>query len=128
MSRKLPIRRIALEIIEAKKAKLEKRSGGIYIGTVEAAILVDKTMGSEFRIALVNFSPGAKNKFHTHDCEQILYITSGKGIVATEKEEKIVTAGDVVFIPAGEKHWHGATEDSAFSHLYITKAEMKTTP
>jgi len=47
--------------------------------------------------------------------------------VATEKEERIVTVGEVVLFPAGEKHWHGATRDSEFSHIVVTRAGSKTT-
>ena len=50
----------------------------------------------------------------------ILYVTRGKGIVATEKEEIEVTAGTLVLFPAGENHWHGAAKDSEFSHISIT--------
>lgn len=81
----------------------------------------------EFTASVVNFGKGVRNKFHSHDGEQILIITRGKGIVATEKEEIIVTQGDIVSFPAGEKHWHGATQDSEFSHIFITRAGHKTT-
>ena len=117
-----------MKIIESKNAKIEKRSGGIFIGTVEITPLIDKTVGSEeFRAAIVTFPPGTRNKFHIHDHEQILYVIDGKGIVATEEEERVVTVGDIVLIPTGENHWQGAAKDSIFSHLYITKAETKTT-
>ncbi len=75
----------------------------------------------EFNLNIVNFGKGVRNKFHTHDSEQILIVTAGKGIVATEEEERFVTPGDVILFSAGEKHWHGATEDSEFSHLYVTR-------
>jgi quercetin dioxygenase-like cupin family protein len=81
----------------------------------------------EFTANIVNFGKGVRNKFHAHNCEQILIVTSGTGVVATETEERIVTRGDVAFIPAGEKHWHGATKESEFSHLFITAKEYKTT-
>jgi quercetin dioxygenase-like cupin family protein len=68
----------------------------------------------------VNFSRGARTVFHVHDHPQILYVTKGKGIVATEKEEIEVTEGTLVLFPAGENHWHGATKDSEFSHISIT--------
>jgi len=68
----------------------------------------------------VNFSPGARTVFHTHTHPQILYVTKGKGIVATEKEEVVVGPGTLVLFPAGENHWHGATKDSEFSHISIT--------
>lgn len=75
----------------------------------------------EYKMDIVNFGKGIRNKFHAHDSEQILIVTAGKGIVATEKEEKVVAVGDVILIPAGEKHWHGATDDSAFSHIFVTR-------
>jgi len=81
----------------------------------------------DYNVNIVNFGKGIRNKFHAHDSEQILIVTAGKGIVATETEEKVVTKGDVILIPAGEKHWHGADKDSEFSHIYVTKAETKLT-
>lgn len=116
-----------LKVIRVKDAKVEKRSGGIFLGTVEVTTLIDESMGSEeFRVAIVTFPPGARNKLHTHDHDQLLYVIQGKGIVATEKEERLVTVGDIILIPAGEKHWHGATEDSSFSHLYVMRVGTKT--
>ncbi len=81
----------------------------------------------DLRVGIVNFGKGVRNKFHTHDRDQVLIVTAGKGIVATEKEERVVTVGEVVLFPAGEKHWHGATKDSEFSHIVVTRAEAKTT-
>jgi quercetin dioxygenase-like cupin family protein len=79
----------------------------------------------EYQVNIVNFGKGVRNKFHTHESEQILIITVGKGVVATEREEKVVTVGDIVLIPAGEKHWHGSRGDSAFSHIVIVRAGDK---
>ncbi len=81
----------------------------------------------DMRMGIVNFGKGVRNKFHTHSVDQILIVTAGKGIVATEKEEKEVTVGDVVLFPAGEKHWHGATKDSEFSHIAVQTATIQTT-
>lgn len=81
----------------------------------------------EFQFNVVNFGKGIRNKFHVHDSEQVLIVTAGRGIIATETEQEVITAGDVVLIPAGEKHWHGATEESGFSHIYITGLESRVT-
>lgn len=89
--------------------------------------LVTEAMGKYFNLAVVSFGKGVRNKFHTHSSDQVLIVTSGKGIVATEREERAVAVGDVVHIPAGEKHWHGATKGSAFAHLALTAASSKTT-
>jgi quercetin dioxygenase-like cupin family protein len=81
----------------------------------------------EFNVNIVNFGKGVRNKFHAHDSEQVLIVTSGKGYIATEAEKKEITIGDVVLIPAGEKHWHGAAEDSDFSHIYVSRLGSELT-
>ena len=88
-------------------------------GEVEAKFLVGPDIGKEIGMGIVSFSPGGRTKFHTHTSEQILYCIEGKGIVATEKEEIVVTPGTVVYFPVGENHWHGATKDSSFAHITI---------
>jgi len=72
--------------------------------------------------SLTTFGIGGRLDWHTHDSEQFLYITEGRGIVATKERECVVTPGCMVYIPAGEVHWHGACEDSSMSHLNIQKA------
>ena len=83
--------------------------------------------GKELDVAVVNFGKGVRSKLHTHDCEQLLIVTAGRGMVATEKEQRVVTPGDVILISKGEKHSHGATEDSEFSHIYVMKPGSKLT-
>ena len=62
-----------------------------------------------------NISP-----WHTHNCDQVLVVTSGSGKVATEHEQREINVGDVVHIKAGERHWHGATADTTMGHITIT--------
>ncbi len=73
----------------------------------------------DLSLYIVNFGKGTKNRFHTHNGDQVLIVIAGKGVVATKKENRIVTTGDIVLFPAGEKHWHGATKDSSFAHISI---------
>ncbi|MCH8885152.1 MAG: cupin domain-containing protein [SAR324 cluster bacterium] len=89
-------------------------------GAVTRQPLVTEDMGQSFNMSIVNFSPGARNKFHTHSSDLILLVTAGKGIVASETEEHVVGMGEIIHIKAGENHWHGATKDSAFSHITLT--------
>ncbi len=96
-------------------------------GAVTRQPLVTPDMGDNFSINIVNFSPGARNKMHTHTSDQVLFVTAGKGIIATEAEKEVITTGDVVHIHAGEKHWHGATPESAFSHIALTAKGSQTT-
>ncbi len=72
--------------------------------------------------SVTTFGIGGRLNWHTHDSEQFLYITDGRGIVATKEKEYVVTPGTIVYIPAGENHWHGACEDSTMSHLNIQRA------
>ena len=78
-------------------------------------------MSEHFNCGWRNFSRGARENFHTHSTDQILIITAGIGIVATEQEEREVTVGDIVYLPAGEKHCHGATKDSYLSYISVTR-------
>ncbi len=75
--------------------------------------------GGEFNSRVITFGKGVRNKFHTHESDQMLIVTAGRGFVASEEEQREVTVGDVILFPAGEKHWHGATPDSEFSHIYV---------
>ena len=79
-----------------------------------------------FNFSMVGFAAGARNKFHTHTSDQILFVTGGTGIVATESEEVTVNHGDTILIPAGEKHWHGATPSAEFAHISLTAPGSQT--
>lgn len=72
--------------------------------------------------SLTTFGIGGRLNWHTHDSEQILLITEGRGIVATKEKEYVVTPGSIVYIPAGENHWHGACDDSSMTHLNVQRA------
>jgi len=70
-------------------------------------------------IGLVRFSPGARTYLHTHHVPQVLHCVEGRGILATKEQQNLVEPGDIVYVEAGEEHWHGATPDSPFVHLSI---------
>ncbi len=94
-------------------------------GPVHRKTLIDSKDTGGFSVLLVSFGPGARLNFHIHTYEQILYVTEGKGIVATKSKEYTVTPGDTIFIQPGEVHWHGATEDSSFAHIAIQKPGIR---
>ena len=99
----------------------------IGIGTIKAQTILTEQMSKNYLIKVVHYNKGARNKLHTHTCDQVLIVTEGKGIVATDQGETIVQAGDIVHIPAGEKHWQGATKDDSFSHIFVLSADNQTT-
>jgi quercetin dioxygenase-like cupin family protein len=88
--------------------------------------VISDGQSEHFRCNVVNFSIGATTGWHVHDCDQILVVTAGSGIVASETEEREITVGDVVHIKAGERHWHGARADSPMSHITVTTAGGKS--
>jgi quercetin dioxygenase-like cupin family protein len=99
-------------------------------GKVETQSIMDEEFASpKLTITNVKFAAGARNRFHTHTRKQVLFVTHGKGIVATRESEYLLEPGMTAIIPAGEEHWHGAVKDSAFAHLSILGApqEMKIT-
>jgi len=116
---------VNMRVVKIGKVNKEPVSSPLFTGPVTRQILLPDS--KEFNINVVNFGKGVRNKFHAHDSEQILVVTAGKGIIATETEERVITPGDVVIIPAGEKHWHGATKDSSMSHIYVSRLESKVT-
>lgn len=73
--------------------------------------------------ATVTFEPGARTAWHTHPLGQTLLVVSGLGLAQREHgpvEE--IRPGDVVWFPAGEKHWHGAAPACAMTHIAIAEA------
>jgi quercetin dioxygenase-like cupin family protein len=70
--------------------------------------------------ALVRFTPGARTNWHSHANGQLLHCTDGVGVVATRDGTTIrIRAGDTVWTPAGEEHWHGGTADNMMCHYAI---------
>lgn len=93
-------------------------TGTVRIDPMFAAEEPGRTSG-----ALVTFEPGARTAWHTHPAGQTLIVTFGRGRVQREGgtvEE--ISQGDVVWFPAGEKHWHGASPDTAMSHIAIQES------
>ena len=75
-------------------------------------------------IGNVTFEPGCRNNWHIHHAKsgggQILLCTAGRGYYQEwGKEAQELHPGDVVVIPPGVKHWHGAAPDSWFAHLAV---------
>jgi quercetin dioxygenase-like cupin family protein len=90
----------------------------IFRGRVETQSLVGED-ARVLRIASITFRDGARTVLHHHDYEQVLVVTDGRGILATEHEEHYVQLGHVVFVPTGERHWHGAEPGQHMTHLSI---------
>ena len=71
----------------------------------------------------VGFEPGARTNWHTHPLGQTLCVVSGIGRVQTLGDPvREIRAGDVVWIPPNEKHWHGASPNMLMVHIAMQEA------
>jgi len=101
----------------SRKAPAEYFTGSVRIDPLFEANDPARTSG-----ASVTFEPGARTAWHTHPLGQILIVTAGVGRVQRwggPIEE--IRQGDVVRIPAGLKHWHGASPNTAMTHIAIVE-------
>lgn len=89
--------------------------------------IIPQGESENYNCSIVNFSLGSTTGWHSHDCDQILVVTQGTGIVANEEEERYISVGDVIHIKAGEKHWHGAKADTTMGHITVTLVGSKAT-
>lgn len=105
--------------IDQSQAAYDTVRKGYFDGEVRTQSLVDAQESSEIEMLAVYFSAGARTIPHIHERDQVLQIVEGQGIVATEKEKRVVSPGDVITIPAGTWHWHGATRHCAMCHISI---------
>jgi quercetin dioxygenase-like cupin family protein len=105
-----------------------KGSPQYFTGVVRVDPLFDAPHPARVVGASVTFEPGARTAWHTHPLGQTLIVTAGCGRVQREGgpvEE--IRPGDVVWIPPGEKHWHGAAPTTAMTHIAIQeKLDGKT--
>jgi len=115
-----------MQVVKMTTVAKESFESSLFTGP-EVSLQVLLPDSTEFNVNVVNFGRGVRNKFHSHDNEQVLIVTSGKGYIVTEKEKVEISVGDVVLIPAGEKHWHGAVADSDFSHIYVSRLGSELT-
>ncbi len=71
----------------------------------------------------VTFEPGARTNWHTHPLGQTIIITEGLGWARLEDEERVeLRPGDIVYFPPEVRHWHGATDTTAMTHIAIAES------
>ena len=109
-----------MDIIACGSRPSRRMGAPSFTGTVWQDPIIQTPDPALLRSAWVRFEPGARTAWHTHPLGQTLVITSGIGHVQTWGGPiRQVRAGDTVWIPPDEKHWHGATRTSAMTHLAI---------
>ena len=103
------------DLLQPKKGSAEYFTGSVQVQELFPAYDPSRTSGGK-----VTFEPGARSAWHTHPLGQILIVTDGTGWIQQwggPIEE--IRKGDVIWIPAGVKHWHGATPSTAMTHIAI---------
>jgi quercetin dioxygenase-like cupin family protein len=109
-----------MKVVRIDPAKREPATGAMFVGTVGRQGVIGEADSGQIRIGVVTFQDGAVNKYHRHTFDQVLVVTEGEGVVQTKGgPEQRVTAGDVIFVPAGEVHWHGAAPGRTMSHVTV---------
>jgi quercetin dioxygenase-like cupin family protein len=94
-----------------------------FTGTVRIDQLFKAPAPSRSSGAYVTFEPGARSNWHTHPLGQTLIVTFGTGWTQCEGEERVeICAGDVIWCPPNHKHWHGATDTTAMTHIAIQES------
>jgi quercetin dioxygenase-like cupin family protein len=109
-----------LRITRAGSLPSTRGAAETFTGAVRNDRLFTATAPSRMSGASVTFEPGARSAWHTHPVGQVLVVTAGVGWMQRDGgpvEE--MRPGDVVWIPAGLKHWHGAAATTGVTHIAL---------
>jgi len=104
-----------------RNEKPTKSPADYFTGNVTVESRFSSEIPNSYSGGIVNFEAGALTAWHTHPLGQTLIVISGRGLVQSEGEAvQEILPGDVVRIPANERHWHGAAPNSPMSHVAIS--------
>jgi quercetin dioxygenase-like cupin family protein len=113
-----------MKILPAGSRATRKAPAAWFTGDVWQDAVIETEAPARLRAVVVHFSPGARTHWHTHPLGQTLLITAGSGRVQSRGGPvRIVRPGDVVWIPPGEMHWHGAGPETGMTHVAMHEAE-----
>jgi len=94
-----------------------------FTGTVWQDPIIVAAAPARLVVNRVSFEPGARTNWHSHPFGQTLYVVAGLGLVQKEGEDaREIRPGDVVWIPPGEKHWHGGSPTNGMTHIAMQEA------
>ena len=110
----------AISIARSESLQANRGSAQFFTGSVQVQQLFPGHDPARTSGGKVSFAPGARSAWHTHPLGQILIVTDGTGWIQQwggPVEE--IRKGDVIWIPPGVKHWHGATATTSMTHIAI---------
>lgn len=118
-----PVQAQSIEISRNGSRPAIKGAAQTFVGSVTVDPLFATSAQRPYSSGHVTFEPGARSAWHTHPAGQILIVTAGTGWVQQwGGERREIRPGDVVWIPANVKHWHGATATTSMSHIALQQA------
>lgn len=95
------------------------KPGSQFTGDVFPYLTLPSTDG--VTVNTVNFTPCARTYWHSHERGQILVVLAGRGLIqAAGGPVRVLRAGDTVWAPPGERHWHGGSADAYLTHVAIS--------
>lgn len=107
-----------MKVIAAGSRPTIRAPQDYFTGTVWQDPIIAAEAPARVVAARVGFEPGARTAWHTHPLGQTLYVISGVGRVQTLGGPILeIKPGDTVWIPPGEKHWHGASPTNGMVHI-----------
>jgi len=117
------LRGVLMKIFKSGSRPTKKASSDWFTGDVWQDPIVEAPEPARIRALSVSFEPGARTAWHTHPLGQTLYVIAGNGLIGLRNEvPKNIKAGDTVWIPPGEEHWHGASANNSMTHIAIQEA------
>ena len=112
-----------MDIQQAGSRPTNRAPVDYFTGTVWQDPIIAAPVPARVVSARVTFEPGARTAWHTHPLGQTLYVISGVGRVQSKGGPiREIRAGDTVWIPPGEKHWHGASPKNAMVHVAMQES------
>lgn len=112
-----------MDIRPAGSVPTKRAPADAFTGVVWQDPVIEAPAPARIRAARVSFEPGARTAWHTHPLGQTLHVLSGVGRAQVwGGPVREIRAGDTVWIPPGEKHWHGAAPSTEMVHLAMQEA------
>ena len=113
----------AMQIIKSGSRPTRKASSEYFTGNVWQDPIIETDEPARVHALRVSFEPTARTAWHTHPLGQTLHVISGVGLMGLRNEApQLIKAGDTVWIPPGEEHWHGASATNSMTHIAIQEA------
>ena len=113
-----------MKVFAAGSRPSMRANSDYFTGTVWHDPIVSADPPARLHALVVHFEPGARTAWHTHPFGQTLHVTQGTGLVCSRGETpRKIQAGDTVWIPPGEEHWHGAAPETTMTHIAMQEMQ-----